>query len=181
MPRLSTRVLLSCAAISIVSGVLFVLTGALHAIVIATVPWLYGALIGLYFLPGAIAQGLFRLPGVALVTILFAAVLTALSPVMSLGWAVFAPMALIGVLQELPQAVFAYHRRTRRVSLIGAGFSGLLLGGVFAYIFEFSKGEVWLAVLQLAATTAAVVLITWLGWLISDRLRAAGVGASGVQ
>lgn len=179
MPRLSTRVLLSCAAISIVTGVLFVLTGALHAVVIATVPWLYGALIGLYFLPGAIAQGLFRLPGVAVVTILFAAVLTALSPVMSLGWAVFGPMALIGVLQELPYAVFAYRRRTRRVALIGATASGLLLGGVFAYIFEFSHGQIVLAVLQLVATTVSVLLFSWLGWFISDRLRAAGVGASG--
>ncbi|KAB1661714.1 ECF transporter S component [Pseudoclavibacter sp. CFCC 13796] len=176
MPRLNTRILLSCAAIGVVTGLLFMVTGGLHIIVITIAPWAYGALIGMYFLPGAIAQGTYRLPLVGLITIVLAGLLTAISPIQSLGWAVFAYLVMIGVLQELPWAVTGYRRRTRTGAVIGSLVSGALLGLLFALVFQGKTGSVWLDVAQAALTVVSVLLFTLLGWVIAKALHRAGVG-----
>jgi energy-coupling factor transport system substrate-specific component len=178
MAHLSTRLLLSCAAIGVATGLLFIVTGGLHVVVLTTVPWLYGALIGLYFLPGAIAQGTFRRSLVALVTILVSGLLTAVSPVQSLGWAVFAPILLIGVLQELPWAVTRYRRCTRRAAMTGAVVSGTLLGVLFAVVVHGRAltPSIWLDIAQGALTLASVLAFTALGWTVAAALHRAGVG-----
>ncbi|MCD7100515.1 ECF transporter S component [Pseudoclavibacter sp. 13-3] len=176
MPRLTTRILLSCAAIGVVTGLLFMLTGGLHIVLITIAPWAYGALIGLYFLPGAIAQGTYRLPLVGLITIVLAGLLTAISPIQSLGWAVFAYLVLIGVLQELPWAVTGYRRRTRTAAIIGAIVSGALFGLLFALVFHGKTSSVWLDVTQAALTVVSVLFFTLLGWVVAGALHRAGVG-----
>ncbi|MGO1630291.1 MAG: ECF transporter S component, partial [Microbacterium sp.] len=55
---MSTRVLLVCAAIAVVTGALGGAEGWLSVPVIATVPFLYGFLLGVHALPGIVAQEL---------------------------------------------------------------------------------------------------------------------------
>ena len=54
--RLSTRVLLVCAAIGVGTGILGGAAGWLTLAVLATAPWAYGLVLGSHVLPGIIAQ-----------------------------------------------------------------------------------------------------------------------------
>jgi hypothetical protein len=55
MKNTSTRLLLSCAALGVAGGILFVVNAYIGGTVNAVAPMLYGLTLGVYFLPGAIA------------------------------------------------------------------------------------------------------------------------------
>ncbi|MGO3886051.1 MAG: ECF transporter S component, partial [Mycetocola sp.] len=100
MNSLNTRLLLTCAAIGVGAGIPFTVTGYLHGVIAATLPIVYGAMIGLYFLPGVIAQSLLRRGGVALLTSLMAGITAAAFNPMNM-WRHLGTALLIGALQEL--------------------------------------------------------------------------------
>ena len=66
--RLSTSVLLTCAAIGVATGVLGGIAGWITIPVLAALPIVYGFVLGVHVLPGIIAQEALRLPWVALIT-----------------------------------------------------------------------------------------------------------------
>ena len=121
--RLSTRVLLICAAIGVATGLLSAVAGYVSAPIWATLPIVYGLVLGSHVLPGIIAQELLRRPWVALITHLVAAlVASAFSPQWIgryLGTAL-----LIGLLQEAIAALARYNgslgRSTYSDAVIGA-------------------------------------------------------------
>jgi energy-coupling factor transport system substrate-specific component len=179
MRNSSTRLLLTCAAIGVGGGLVFVASGYIQGIIAATLPILYGLLIGVYFLPGVIAQSLLRRGGVALLTGVFAGlVAAAFSPQWFFRY-LGAGLA-IGALQELPFLVTRYRYWKAWVFYLAAATAGLVFGiGVFAVI-GLSNFTGWANLVYFVLFVVSPVLATWLGRILADRLDKTGV-ARGLQ
>ncbi len=131
--RLTTSVLLTCAAIGVATGVLGGVAGWLTPVVLATVPILYGIILGAHVLPGIIAQELIRLPWVALIAHVVAAlVASAMAP----QWAprFIGTAILFGGIQELVAALTRY----RVWSAWRFFISAIVIGGVVAVAVAFA-------------------------------------------
>jgi energy-coupling factor transport system substrate-specific component len=179
MRNASTRLLLTCAAIGVAGGLVFVISGYLNGIVSATVPLLYGSLVGVYFLPGVVTQSLLRRGGVALLTGVFAGLIAAaFSPQWFLRY--FGAGLAIGLLQEVPFLFSRYRYWRAWVFYLAAGGAGLVLGaGVFIGIGA-EKFEPWANVAYFGLFVISPILFTWLGRIIANRIDKTGV-ARGLQ
>ncbi len=179
MRNASTRLLLTCAAIGVAGGLVFVVSGYLNGLMSATVPILYGSLVGVYFLPGVVAQSLLRRGGVALLTGLFAGLIAAaFSPQWFLRY--FGAGLAIGLLQELPFLVSRYRYWRAWVFYLAAAIAGLIFGlGVFVVIGaeQFAPG---LSVVYFGLFAVSPAIFTWLGRIIASRIDKTGV-ARGLQ
>lgn len=179
MRNASTRLLLTCAAIGVAGGLVFVVSGYLNGLMSATVPIVYGALIGVYFLPGVVAQSLLRRGGVALLTGMFAGLIAAaFSPQWFLRY--FGAGLAIGLLQELPFLVTRYRYWRAWVFYLAAAIAGLIFGvGVFIGIGaeQFGPG---LSVVYFGLFAVSPLVFTWLGRIIASRIDKTGV-ARGLQ
>ena len=179
MRNSSTRLLLTCAAIGVGGGLVFVVSGYVQGLLAATVPILYGALIGIYFLPGVISQSLLRRGGVALLTGLFAGlVAAAFSPQWFFRY-VGAGIA-IGLLQELPFLITRYRYWKAWVFYLAAAIAGIVFAvGVYVAL-GLSHFAGWANLVYFSLFALSPVAMTWLGRLIADRLDKTGV-ARGLQ
>lgn len=179
MRNSSTRLLLTCAAIGVGGGLVFVVSGYVQGLLSATVPILYGSLIGIYFFPGVVAQSLLRRGGVALLTGLFAGlVAAAFSPQWFFRY--LGAGIAIGLLQELPFVVTRYRYWKAWIFYLAAGVAGLVLGlGVFVAIGA-SHFAGWVNLIYFGLFIVSPVAVTWLGRLIADRIDKTGV-ARGLQ
>lgn len=101
---LSTRVLLICAAIGVATGILGGIAGWVTPLLLASpLLFLYGLVLGSHVLPGIIAQEVLRLPFVALITHVFAALIaSAFNPAWSLRF--IGTALLFGLIQEIGRA-----------------------------------------------------------------------------
>jgi energy-coupling factor transport system substrate-specific component len=179
MRNSSTRLLLTCAAIGVGGGLVFVASGYVQGLIAATLPILYGLLIGVYFLPGVIAQSLLRRGGVALLTGVFAGlVAAAFSPQWFFRY-LGAGLA-IGLLQELPFAVTRFRYWKAWIFYLAATIAGILFGiGVFV-VLGASTFPGWASVVYFTLFVVSPIVATWLGRLLADRLDRTGV-ARGLQ
>lgn len=178
MQILSTRVLLSAAAIGVVSGLLFMLTGALHGLIVGAAPFLYGALISLYIIPGALAQLLLKLPGVALIAAVIAGLMATISPIQAGGGRALAYIAGVGLLQELGYAVLRYRRWPIWPALIVAAVLGIGLAVVFHIVLNIGSFTPVLQLLQFVLTPLVCVLGVLVAAGIARALRRAGLGST---
>lgn len=173
---LTTRVLLICAAVGVATGLLAAFAGWLSVPVWAVYPLAvaYGLVLGVHVAPGIIAQELLRLPWVALISHVVAAlVATAFSPQWAgryLGIAI-----LIGGLQEGIAALTRYRVWQWWRFMLSGAIVGLVIAVIMGFVFDLSRFELW------AQITFVVVLflgpIAWTGislW-IGAGLRRAGV------
>jgi energy-coupling factor transport system substrate-specific component len=173
MRRPTTRILLTCAAIGVAGGLVFVLDGLVSGTVAAVLPFLYGATIGAYFLPGAIAMSLLRRPGVALLAAVIAGIVV--TPFTPIFIRAIAATALIGALQELPFAVTAYRKRPIWLLYLGAGLAGIVLGTVVYIAFDVATLELWMQVASWAASVGSPLLFTAAGHAIARAVASTGV------
>jgi energy-coupling factor transport system permease protein len=172
--RLSTRVLLVCAAIGVATGLLGGIEGWLAVPVITGLPIVYGFLLGIHVLPGIVAQETLRLPWVALITHLIAALASsAVAPPYTfqfLGTAV-----LFGGLQEGVAALVRYRSWAPWRFFV----SGLVIGVVVALAVFFaahlSALPLWAQVTYLILAVLGPVVWTAIGLWIGVGLRRAGV------
>lgn len=171
---LSTRVLLICAAIGVATGLLAAVAGYVSPFVFATAPILYGLVLGSHVIPGVIAQALLRLPWVALLSHLFAALIaTAFAPQWIgryLGTAL-----LIGGLQEGVAALTRYRSWQPWRYFISAIIVGAALAGVMGFALNAAELPLWATITLYVVLLLAPVLWTWIGLKIGDALRTAGV------
>ena len=124
MRNVSTRLLLTCAAIGVAGGLVFALNAWIGGTVAAFAPLLYGFTIGVYFVPGVVAQYVIRRGGVAVLTAGIAGLVTA--PLQPLGfWATIIAIA-IGAFQELPFLVTRYRRWSTWLFLVGGVVAGVV-------------------------------------------------------
>ena len=124
MRNVSTRLLLTCAAIGVAGGLVFALNAWIGGTVAALAPLFYGFTIGVYFVPGVVAQYVIRRGGVAVLTAGIAGLVTA--PLQPLGfWATIIAIA-IGAFQELPFLITRYRRWSTWLFLVGGVVAGVV-------------------------------------------------------
>jgi energy-coupling factor transport system substrate-specific component len=171
---LSTRVLLTCAAIGVATGILGGIAGWLTPVVIVAVPIAYGFVLGVHVLPGIIAQELIRLPWVALLTHLFAALV---SSAMAPQWTFrFLGTALLfGGIQEVVAAITRYRVWQPWRFFISAVVIGAAVAAVVAVVANLSVMAPWAQASYLVLAVAGPVVWTAAGLGVGASLRRAGV------
>lgn len=172
--RTSTRVLLSCAAIGVVGGIVAGASGYLAAAFAAFGPLLYGITAGTHFLPSVIALALLKRPG----TGVLAGVIAGLVGAAFAPWWILRFLGtglLVGALLELPFLLTRYRRWDAWLFYASAAFSGLVLA-VAVFIALGAEHYAWWAwAIALPLWVASPVLFTWIGRVIAARLAKAGV------
>ncbi|MCR2813134.1 ECF transporter S component [Microbacterium sp. zg.Y1090] len=172
--RLSTRVLLTCAAIGVATGIMAAVGSWLTPLVIAAFPIIYGVVLGVHVLPGIIAQEALRLPWVALLTHLMAALVgAALAP----HWALrFIGTALLfGGIQELVAAATRYRVWQAWRFFISAVILGAIVAFVVAMVADLGSLAPWAQVTYLSVSVLGPVAWTAAGLAVGRGLRNAGV------
>jgi energy-coupling factor transport system substrate-specific component len=174
MKNTSTRLLLTCAAIGVAGGIVFSISAYVSGTLAAAAPMFYGAVIGVYFLPGVIAQALLRRGGVALITSVIAGLVSV--PFQPIGFAAVMAAGSIGLLQELPFAVTLYRYWRAWLFYAAVTVAGLVFGfGVFiAQGVELSQP--WVQVLHIGLFVVSPILFTWVGRAVAAGLDRTGVG-----
>lgn len=163
---------MTAAAIAVGSGVLFLVTAQLHIVVVSLIPMLYGALLGLYFLPGAIAQFLLKIPGIALIVALLAGLFATLSPVGVNG---LVGVLVIGTVQEIPFLLTLYRKWSPWLNYVGALVAGMFFAVGFHFAFRISDYGLEVQIMQALFTTLSPVLMTFLGQLVAQGLQKSGI------
>lgn len=175
----STRLLMTCAAIGVGSGLVFTAAGLVNGIIAATIPVIYGLSIGVYFLPGAIAQSLLRRGGVAIVTGMIAGlVASAVNPAFVVSY--LGAAAAIGLLQEVPFAISAYRYWKTWVFYTAAAVMGLIFGGAVFIAVGLEHVVGWANIIYFGSFVLSPLIFTWLGRVIAAGIDRTGV-ARGVQ
>jgi energy-coupling factor transport system substrate-specific component len=179
MTSLSTRLLLTCAAIGVAGGMVFGVVGYLHPVVLLTAPVLYGTLIGVYFFPGVVAQSLLRRGGVALLTGTIAGLAaSAIDPVNL--WRHVGVGLLIGALQELPFLVTRYRYWRAWVFALAAAVAGAVMGALVLVIVGPGHFPPLAETIYIALFVLSPLLVTWLALIVARGIDATGA-ARGVQ
>ncbi len=172
---LSTRVLLTCAAIGVATGILAGIAGWITPGVLAVAPFVYGLVLGVHVLPGIIAQETLRLPWVALLShVLAALVASAMAPQWAgrfLGTAI-----LFGGIQELVAALVRYRTWAAWRFFLSAIIIGVLIAVVVGFAADFSTLAPGLLVTSIVLSLAGPVAWTAIGLWIGVGLRRAGIG-----
>ena len=171
---LSTRVLLTCAAIGVAAGLVSAGLAYASFLISATIPLLYGAMIGVYFLPGVIAQSLLRLPLVALITNMLSA-LVGLAFAPHLAAAFLGTALLIGILQELIFVIFRYRRWDTWLFYVPPVFGGLAFGLLVWTTFDAERFTFATQLIYLSLFFLSPVGFTLIGRGIAAALGRAGV------
>lgn len=171
---LSTRVLLVCAAIGVATGIVGGIAGLLTPVVLATAPFAYGLLLGAHVLPGIIAQEVLRLPLVAILTHVIAALVSsAFNP----AWAgrFIGTALLFGAIQEGVAALTRYRAWGPWRFFISALIIGILVAVVVFFAAHMSVLPLWAQIAYLALSVLGPVAWTAVGLGIGSSLRRAGV------
>ncbi len=171
---LSTRVLLICAAIGVATGILGGIEGALTPAVLATVPVIYGLMLGVHVLPGIIAQEVLRLPLVALITHVIAAlVASAVAPPYILQF--LGTGLLFGGIQEGVAALTRYRAWGPWRFFISGAIIGVIVAMAVFFAAHLRTFPLWAQILYLALSVLGPLAWTALALGIGAGLRRAGV------
>lgn len=175
MKHISTRILMSCAAIGVAGGIIFALNAWIGGTVAHLLPLVYGLTLAPYCIPGAVAQILIRRPGVALLTASFSALVSMLffppSVLHTVGGAL-----VIGVLQEVPFLISRYRVWKPWLFIVGSLAMGIITS--FAAFQLLGGNELGAAGIALAfvcfgiAPLVGTLIALWVG----TTLVRAGVG-----
>ncbi len=173
MKNTSTRLLLSCAAIGVAGGILFIVNAYIGGTVNAVIPMLYGLTLGVYFVPGALAQFLFRRGGVALLVAVLSGLVSAAFQPLGFGAALIA--LGIGAVQELPFLIGRYRHWPLWLFFAGAVFSGVILAiGMYRLVGSRDLDAAG-AVVLVAGSVLSPVIFTALAIVLGRALEATGV------
>ncbi len=176
--RLSTSVLLTCAAIGVATGAISAAAGAVSGPVSVAVPILYGLVLGVHVLPGVIAQELLRRPWVALLTHLIAALVASAVVPLWIGRYVGTAL-LIGGLQEVVAALGRYRRWESWRFFVSAVVVGVVIAVPIWFAADVSRFPLWGQIVYIALFILGPVLWTAVGLGIGTALRRAGVARNG--
>lgn len=174
MKNVSTRLLMSCAAIGVAGGAIFTVNAWMGGALANLVPLIYGLTIGLYFVPGALAQALAQRPGVGLLTSAFAGLVS--SPFQPIFFGAFLISLGIGVMQELPFLVGRYRTWRPWVFVAGALAAGVVTAGAGFQVLAAHELGVAGTIVVFACFGISPVLWTLLSLWLASALTRAGVG-----
>lgn len=176
--RFSTSVLLTCAAIGVATGILGGLAGWLTLPVLAAVPIVYGFVLGAHVLPGIIAQELIRLPWVALLTHVLAALVASAMMPAYIGRFVGTAL-LFGAVQELVAAATRYRSWAPWRFFVSGAIIGVLVAVVVFFAADLAALPVWAQIAYLVLSVLGPIAWTAVGLGIGAALRRAGVARRG--
>lgn len=166
--------LLTTAAIGVATGLLAGVAGWLTPVVLVTAPIIYGVVLGAHVLPGIIAQEVIRLPWVALLAHVFAAlVASAMAPQWALRF--LGTAILFGGIQELVAALTRYRVWDAWRFFISAFVIGVLVAVVVAFAAHLDTLPLWAQIVYLVISVLGPVAWTAAGLGIGVALRRAGV------
>ncbi len=172
--KMPTRILLACAAIGAAGGLIvapvtvFSSSGPALAI-----PLLYAAMAMVKLLPGALAQTLLRMPGVALLTGMIVGLINIAFS--AHGPMVFISLAGVGLLQEIPAAVMLYKRWNAWVLVIGNLAVGLVLAWLGWRVLASEITHSSVAIGYWSVSAVAAVVVAFLAFALGQRVRRSGV------
>lgn len=172
--RLSTSILLTCAAIGVATGILQAAAGAISGPISAAVPIVYGLVLGIHVLPGVIAQELLRAPWVALVTHLVAALVASAVVPLWIGRYVGTAL-LIGALQEGIAALARYRRWEPWRFFVSAVIVGAVIAVAIWFAADVARFSFWGQAVYVALFVVGPVAWTAVGLGVGAALRRAGV------
>lgn len=168
--RVSTAYLLTCAAIGVAASALLAPAWVASSTLFLTVPFATVAIAGLWVLPAVIALRLLQRPGAGLLVGLISGLVLAPfftgSVATMLYWSFF---------PELPFLATLYRRWNTWLHYAGAAIIGATYPVFAAQSFDLWSMAPPVLIGFVALCVASCVAATWLGILIGDRLRAAGV------
>ena len=177
MPKssaLPTRVLLVCAAIGVATGILGGVAGLITPVVLITAPWAYGLVLGSHVMPGIIAQEVLRRPFVALITHVFAALISsAFNPAWALRF--LGTALLFGAIQEGVAALTRYRSWGPWRFFLSAVVIGAIVAVVVFFAVDLGAMAGWAQIAYLVISVLGPVAWTVVGLGIGDALRRAGV------
>lgn len=167
--------LLVCAAIGVATGIVGGIAGVITPLVLASpLAIAYGFVLGAHVLPGIIAQEVLRLPLVAILThVLAALVATAFNPAWTgrfIGTAL-----LFGAIQEGVAALTRYRAWGAWRFFISAVIIGLIVAVAVFFAAHLSAFAPWAQIAYLALSVLGPVAWTALGLGVGASLRRAGV------
>src|SRR5690606_33761392 len=143
-------------------------------LVSAGAPVLYGLVLGSHVLPGVVAQALLRLPGVAIIThVLAALVSTAFAPAWALRY--IGTALLLGGIQEGIAAISRYRVWATWRFVLGALLIGVLLAVPIAFAVDADNFAPWAFALYLIMFIVGPVAWTLIALATGSALRRAGV------
>lgn len=172
--RISTRVLLICAAIAVVTGLLSAVAGWLSGPTVAFAPVLYGVVLTAHALPGIVAQDVLRQRWVALITHLLAALVASVAnPLFVMSY--LSAVLIMGGIQELWALIGRYQRWSAGWMIGGGAILGAVLGLTAGLIIGLKYLPAWAAVLSVLITIAGGIAWTLVGLAIGRGLRRAGL------
>ncbi|MBD8079697.1 ECF transporter S component [Cellulosimicrobium arenosum] len=169
---LTTRYLMTCAAIGAATGVLLVPANFVSAALASTVPVLYSAMVGLWIIGPVLALALVRRPGAAVLTMLVAGVISSASP---LGASSILTCLMIGAALELVFLVTLYRVWSPWLFCTGTFvFAALYTWSAFV-AFDAAAMATVVQVLIVVLMMGSALAGAWLGLLLARRLEKAGV------
>ncbi|GGA70693.1 hypothetical protein GCM10011490_21670 [Pseudoclavibacter endophyticus] len=174
MQHVSTRVLMSCAAIGVAGAVIFTVNAWLGGTLSNLLPLAYGLTIGLYFIPGVVAQRLIQRPGAGLLTAAFAGLIA--SPFQPIFFGAFLISLLIGVLHELPFLIARYRVWRPWLFAVGSLAAGLVTSGAAFQLLSNNTLGTAGVVLAFVSFGVSPFICTMLALWLATALARAGVG-----
>jgi energy-coupling factor transport system permease protein len=173
MKRTSTAYLLTCAAIGVAAAALFVAANWLSTVLFTAAPFVGVALAGIWVLPAVIGLRLLERPFAGLLVGLVSGLVIVpfsgygfLSIVTNLSWALFA---------ELPFLLSGYRHWKTWQYFLGPLVTTALWPPFAAQTYDLWALPLWAQVLFFAIVLVSCLAATWLGIVVADALRRAGV------
>lgn len=176
--RFPTAILLTCAALGVAGGLLLAPANWVSTILFPGLPFVSVALAGLWLLPSVIALRLLRRPLVGLLVGLLAGLV--IVPFSGYGFGSVATNLWWAAFTELPFLFVLWRYWGTWMHYVGAVVVGFVYPPLAWYSFNLGDFTLPVQVLFFVITMASCVGATALGILIADRLRRAGVGATGL-
>lgn len=167
--------LLVCAAIGVATGIVGGIAGILTPLILASpLAIAYGFVLGAHVLPGIVAQEVLRMPLVAILThVLAALVATAFNPAWALRF--IGTALLFGAIQEGVAALTRYRAWGPWRFFISAVIIGVIVAVAVFFAAHLSAFAPWAQVAYLILSVLGPVAWTALGLGIGASLRRAGV------
>jgi len=171
MGRVTTAYLLTCAAIGVASAVVLAIGWWVSLVLFATVPFVSVAVAGLWVLPAVIALRLIQRPFAGLLVGLISGLV--LAPFYTIG--AVATTLFWSAFPELPFFVTLYRRWSTWMHYAGGLAVGIAYPFLAAQSFNLWAMSPLLLIAFVGLCIVSCLAGTWLGIVVADRLRNAGV------
>lgn len=169
--RVSTAYLLTCAAIGVAGGIVLIGAWALSSTLFVLVPLVSVAVAGIWLMPAVIALRLIQRPFAGLLVGLISGLV--LAPFFTIG--AVATTLWWSLFPELPFLVTIYRTWNTWLHYAGAALVGIVYPIAAAASFNLWTISLEAQIAFFAVCLASCLLGTWVGIVIADRLRRAGV------